>query len=54
MVSLAVGTGLLAFGLATYSAKQKETKQREYSNEGKFRQPKYADVDCLKAVSFET
>ncbi|EPE24293.1 FAD-linked oxidase, C-terminal [Glarea lozoyensis ATCC 20868] len=48
VVSLAVGTGLLAFGLATFNAKRREARQREYSNEAKFREPKYADVNNLK------
>ena len=48
---MVVGTGLAGFGLATWNARQSEMRSKEYSNQAKFKEPKYADVNNLKDVS---
>jgi hypothetical protein len=48
---LAAVTGILAHVLATNAAKERTLKDREYSNPGKFVEPKYASVQEMEAVS---
>jgi hypothetical protein len=51
VVSLVVGTGLAGFALAEWNARRRGVREREYSSEKKFKEPKYADVEKLKEVS---
>jgi hypothetical protein len=52
VVGLVVGTGLAGFALAEWNARKRVVREREYSNENKFKEPNYADVEKLKDVSF--